>query len=194
MFLFFIFLFFIFLFFMFFIFYFLCFLFFHVFLFFHIKIKKLKYFLFLCYIYYIYYKRLTTTTDMQPYTYTWLPDYILFRLEREANILEEICTLENAAFRMYLENYGYYKCSPDIVCRVLPNGETDRRLSSLFTVFGRSGEVKRTRYTIKIFAILRKYLLVSWGLPRDQVHDMIGRWVHYRRNNELEKEKTWYAS
>ena len=94
------------------------------------------------------------------------------------------------AYKYYID---CYKRRPDIVW-VDDNNRAagGLRMSSVFTVLGREGNVIKTKFTIKMFALLRQFIRTNTKLTdKDDIWSLIKLWVNYRRIQELEEEKRW---
>ena len=67
------------------------------------------------------------------------------------------------------------------------------RLSPAFTILGREGfAIRKTKYTIKIFALLRNFIIINTKLTdKEDINALIKLWINYRRSEEFAEEKKW---
>jgi hypothetical protein len=108
----------------------------------------------------------------------------------------------DADLRMTLEvyiqqAYTYYlekaKRSPDVAWADKKIGSSAGiRVSSAFTVLGREGIVMRSKHTIKMFSLLKNFIVVNAKLTDNQeINALVQLWINFRREEELSEEKRW---
>ena len=96
------------------------------------------------------------------------------------------------AYRFYMEN-NFRLRSPDVAWVDEKNRSAGGvRLSSAFTVLGREGNIITSKFTIKMFSLLRNFIIVNVKLTdKSDVNTLIKLWVVYRRNEEFAEEERW---
>lgn len=117
----------------------------------------------------------------------------LWYITYDANLCMTLEVIIEEAYKYYIDMPTGFERRPDIAWVDENNRSAGGiRMSSAFTVLGREGDVIKTKFTIKIFSLLRKFILANTKLTdKDDIWKLIQLWINYRRSQEFAEEKRW---
>lgn len=119
-------------------------------------------------------------------------DTSLWYITYDADLRMSIEVYIEEAYKYYIDMPNGFKRSLDVAWVDENDRTSGIRLSSAFTVLGREGDVIKTKFTIKIFSLLRKFIIANTKLTdKDDIWKLIQLWINYRRSQEFAEEKRW---
>ena len=119
-------------------------------------------------------------------------DTAFWHIKYDADLSMSLEVYIEEAYRFYMAD-NFRLRSPDVAWVDEKNRSSGGiRLSSAFTVLGREGNVITSKFTIKMFSLIRNFIIINVKLTdKSDINTLIKWWVVYRRNEEFAEEKRW---